>query len=72
LIETVTSVKRAKNLVVVKTHSGMAEAAAAAFDAIGFSDCMGCIAGDDTMLLIFDEDEKAESIIKELKKITSV
>ena len=40
----------AENLIVIKTVSGMAMAVAAALDAIHFSEIVGCIAGDDTVM----------------------
>ena len=72
LKETVIDIKPAKNLLVVKTYSGMAQAAGAAIDAIDFPEALGTIAGDDTMLLIFAEDETAETVAKRLEKITDM
>lgn len=40
----------AQNLLVIKTVSGMAMAAAAALDACQFREVVGCIAGDDTIM----------------------
>ena len=40
----------AMNILVIKTVSGMAMAAAAALDAWHFSEIVGCIAGDDTIM----------------------
>lgn len=40
----------AQNILVIKTVSGMAMAAAAALDACHFSEVVGCIAGDDTIM----------------------
>ena len=42
----------AQNILVIKTVSGMAMAVAAALDAIHFSEIVGCIAGDDTIVLM--------------------
>ena len=39
-----------QNILVIKTVSGMAMAVAAALDAIHFSEIVGCIAGDDTVM----------------------
>ena len=44
------SMDMAQNILVVKTVSGMAMAVAAALDAIHFSEIVGCIAGDDTVM----------------------
>ena len=69
LNETVTNISVAKNLIVVKTYSGMANAACAAIDAINFPETVGSIAGDDTVLLVFASDENAELIAQKLGKM---
>lgn len=46
-----TSMDMAQNILVVKTVSGMAMAVAAALDALKFPEIVGCIAGDDTIMV---------------------
>ena len=48
LRDSVQSVDQAQNLLVIRTGSGMAMAAAAALDHLNFPEVVGCIAGDDT------------------------
>ena len=69
LNETITAISTAKNLVVVKTYSGMANAAAAAIDAINFPEIIGTIAGDDTIFIAFASDENAEIVAQKLGKM---
>ena len=69
LNETVTAINTAKNLVVVKTYSGMANAAGAAIDAVNFPEIIGTIAGDDTIFLAFTSDENAEAVAQKLGKM---
>ncbi len=45
------SMDMAQNILVVKTVSGMAMAVAMALDAMKFSEIVGCIAGDDTIMV---------------------
>ena len=45
------SIDMAQNILVIKTVSGMAMAVAAALDALKFSEVVGCIAGDDTIMV---------------------
>ena len=53
--KSVKSVVAAENIVVIKTLPGMAQAAASAIDAMQLSEVAGCIAGDDTiMVVMFD------------------
>lgn len=58
--ECVVKVDRAQNLVVLKTLVGMANAAAAAIDAMKIRDIVGTLAGDDTILVILRTNEEAE------------
>jgi transcriptional regulator of arginine metabolism len=51
LIEATISCVSASNLVVLKTYSGMANAAGAAIDRLGWSEVAGSIAGDDTIFI---------------------
>lgn len=50
LRDSVQSVDQAQNLLVIRTGSGMAMAAAAALDHLSFPEVVGCIAGDDTIM----------------------
>lgn len=50
LRESYVSMDMAMNILVIKTVSGMAMAAAAALDACHFTEIVGCIAGDDTIM----------------------
>ncbi len=61
LREAFISMDRAQNILVVKTVSGMAMAAGAALDSIGWKEIVGCIAGDDTV--------DTETVMAELRKI---
>ncbi|MBR6627772.1 MAG: arginine repressor [Lachnospiraceae bacterium] len=45
------SMDMAQNILVVKTISGMAMAVAAALDALKLPEIVGCIAGDDTIMI---------------------
>lgn len=45
------SMDMAQNILVIKTVSGMAMAVAAAIDALKLSEVVGCIAGDDTIMV---------------------
>ena len=59
-------------MVVVKTYSGMANAAAAAIDALASDRIIGSIAGDDTILIVTKNDGEAEDFAEILKDVTSL
>lgn len=57
------------NLLVVKCHAGMAQAAGAAIDATDYDGIVGSVAGDDTILIVMRTLEDAQSLAAELKRI---
>lgn len=65
----VVSVESAENLLVVKTLSGTAHAAASAIDAMSNPMVLGTIAGDDTILVIVKNCEQAEIVKKEITQL---
>ena len=66
--ETVVSIESAQNLIVVKTLPGMANAAAAAIDGLGWNEAIGSIAGDDTIFIAMRSYEKASEYANTLTK----
>ena len=69
LKESYVSMDMAMNILVIKTVSGMAMAAAAALDACHFSEIVGCIAGDDTIMCAV---RTVPDTIHLMKKIESI
>ncbi len=65
----VITVKIARNLIVVKTLSGMANAVAVYLDSLKISDILGSVAGDDTILLVITDDDAASTVELKLKSI---
>ena len=53
----------------IKTVSGMAMAVAAALDAIHFSEIVGCIAGDDTIMCAVRSADDTILLMDKLKKM---
>ena len=70
LVETVTSVDYAQNLLVIKTFPGMANAACAAIDSICRGDIVGSIAGDDTIIAVLHTTEEAKSTCEKILSYT--
>ena len=69
LREAYISADTAQNIVVIRTASGMAMAAAAAIDAMHFAGFVGCIAGDDTIMVAVKTNEEAAQIVKDIRKL---
>ena len=68
--ETVLSAQEAQNIVVLKTFSGMANAAAAALDALAGEAIVGSIAGDDTIFIVTRNSEDALEFTNFVKDIS--
>ncbi len=67
--ESVINFDMAQNIVVVKTLSGMANAAAAAIDAMQIDGLVGTIAGDDTIFLAMRDNRAAEVFCREIQSM---
>lgn len=63
------SMDMAMNILVIKTVSGMAMAVAAALDAIQFSEIVGCIAGDDTIMCAIRSVDDTIIVMEKIKKM---
>ncbi|MGN0822843.1 MAG: arginine repressor [Candidatus Gallimonas sp.] len=57
------------NLIVVKTLNGNGSNAGVVIDRLNYKEVVGCIAGDDTLLLICETAENAQSVRERLNKI---
>lgn len=69
--DAVISVDYAGHTVVVKCHSGMAQAVCAKLDDTGIENVVGTIAGDDTVFMLMRTENDAERLLKELNSIIS-
>ena len=67
--DSVVSINTAQNLLVVKTVSGMAMAAAASLDEWGHDKIIGCIAGDDTIFCALATADDAMTVKEELEAL---
>lgn len=67
LINSVINVEFAMNIVVIKTHSGMAQAVGFVIDSFGFDEIIGCVAGDDTLLCVTKTEKNAAFLTDRIK-----
>lgn len=63
------SMELAQNLLVMKTVSGMAMAVAAAVDALKVEEIVGCIAGDNTIMMAMRSESEAGQVMDKLKRM---
>lgn len=67
LIDALISIDYACNIIVLKTHAGLANALAVGIDAMHLDDILGCVAGDDTIMLVSRSEESARQIANRLR-----
>ena len=67
--ECVISIDYAGHLIVIKTVSGGANSAATLVDKRNFPEVMGCVAGDDTILVVIKDQQKIVPIVEKLKSL---
>lgn len=65
-IDSVSTVDRAMNTVVVKCHTGMANAVCSKLDNAGFTNIVGTLAGDDTIFILMRTEQDAENLLTNL------
>lgn len=69
LKQIVISITSVNNLIVIKSLSGNANAAASVIDKLNFKNILGTIAGDDTVLIISKSEADAKVIEKSLRSL---
>lgn len=67
--ETIISVESAGNIIVIKTLSGCANAAAEAIDSLNLGHIIGSVAGDNTILAVIENEKYIPGLVKELKEL---
>lgn len=67
--DSVISIDFAGNMIVIKSYSGMANAACAAIDSMSWRGILGTIAGDDTIFVVCRTSADAEELCKDIRKL---
>ena len=68
--ETVLSIEAAQNIIVIKCISAGASASAAMIDKMNIPDIIGCVAGDDTILVVVSSNLAVKGVVSRLKQLT--
>lgn len=69
LIDSIVHVDSACNIVVIKTYPGLANAVAVGIDHMNFSQILGCVAGDDTIMIATRDYDSAAIICERLHEL---
>lgn len=67
--ETITSVESAGNIIVIKTLTGCANAAAEAIDSLNLGHIIGSVAGDNTIIAVIEDEKYVPDLLKSLKEL---
>lgn len=65
------SADMAQNILVIKTVSGMAMAVATAIDSLNYNEIVGCIAGDDTIMLAIRTVDDCLEVMKKIRELVN-
>jgi len=71
-LDSVTNVDYSQNIIMLKCHTGMANAACAAFDTMEFEGVVGSLAGDDTIFVLMRSETTARDVAEEIKQYLSI
>lgn len=69
LRDAIVGIEDAQNILVIKTVSGMAMAAAAALDSIKIPEIIGSIAGDDTIMCVMKDNKQTKIVMDKIRMI---
>ena len=69
LADSVLKVEYAMHTVVMKTYPGLAQAVAASVDSFSIKDLLGCVAGDDTIIMVTKNEHAAKTISESIKEM---
>ena len=64
-----TGVDHVNNLILFRTFPGFGMAAGAAFDSMNVEQMLGCVSGDDTVVIVMRDNDSAQTFCEELSKI---
>lgn len=67
LVDSITKVSYACNIIVLKTFPGLANAIGSGIDAIHSPEILGCVAGDDTIIVVTVSEQAARDISDKIK-----
>lgn len=69
VVDAIVKVDYAANIVVLKTYPGLAMAVASGVDALNLSNVLGCIGGDDTIMIVTRDEETSVQISENIREL---
>jgi transcriptional regulator of arginine metabolism len=68
IVDSITRMDYSMNNVVLKTYPGMAQAVASAVDGMSLPNVLGCVAGDDTIILVTRDEATSAEVVQILRE----
>lgn len=69
MVDSIIQVEYSLNNVVIKTYPGLAQAVASAVDALNMHNILGCVAGDDTIIIVTANVESSAEIKEKITEL---
>lgn len=69
MVDSIIQVDYSLNNVVIKTYPGLAQAVASGVDALNMHSILGCVAGDDTIIIVTRDSESAVELSEKLMEL---
>lgn len=69
LAETIIRVEAAQNIIVLHTYTGMAQAVALEVDHLSHPELLGCVAGDDTIIIVARDQTAAAALSEQMQEL---
>ncbi len=69
LVDSITRVDYACNIVVLRTYPGLANAVAVGIDSMNLQQILGCVAGDDAIMIVTRDEESASDLCERLHEL---
>ncbi len=69
MVDSIIHVDYSLNNVVLKTYPGLAQAVASSVDAMNMHQVLGCVAGDDTIIIVTRDEESSATISETIRKL---
>ena len=69
VVDSIVSVNYAGNNIVLKTYPGLAQAVATGVDALNVHGILGCVGGDDTIIIVTRDIESSKDISEKIKEL---
>jgi transcriptional regulator of arginine metabolism len=69
MVDSIVSVNYSGNNIVVKTFPGLAQAVASGVDALNIHNILGCVGGDDTIIIVTTDVESSKDISEKITEL---